>query len=46
MFKEEDKIIRRGRKYGKTSKRKANIFVEVNIEVLIWVDPTEPVEPS
>ena len=25
--------------------KRTNIFVEVNIEVLIWVDPTEPVEP-
>ena len=27
-------------------KRNANVFVEVNIEVLVWVDPTEPVEPG
>ena len=24
----------------------ANVFVEVDIEVLVWVDPTEPVEPG
>lgn len=44
-FAEEGKMYNKTETSTKKIVKKTNIFVEVNIEVLVWVDPAEPVEP-